>query len=165
MSTVPSAKKASETTMKAVPRVRKKWCPWMKAEESWLPGDTEPLQVDRHESREANTDLDISESPEEWSNCGNVRNAGIQDGLEGPVLIGRAERVAGGSRQIFHHGECQSLGGFELSSSVSHSAHLPPTFSLLSLSLPLIFCLPFIIILLLPPAFPPPLFKFSCTGS
>ena len=136
MSTVPSAQEASETTMKRFPE-------WGRVvpivgQESWLPGSTRAFRVDRAWSREASTDLDISESPEEWSNCGNVRNARNSDGLEGPVLIGRAERVAGRGRQIFHH-EVPIWGSWTFFFCLSFQLSL---FLLLSLSLPLIFLPP-----------------------
>jgi len=101
MSTVPSAQEATETNMEWFPA----WGSMVPiiGQESWLPGSTRAFRVDRVWSREASTDLDISESPEEWSNCVNVCNARNSVGLEWPVLIGRAERVAGRGRQIFHH--------------------------------------------------------------
>lgn len=100
MSTVPSAQEATETIMKWFP-AQGSMVPVV-GQESWLPGSTRAWRVDRAWSREASTDLDISESPEEWSNCVNVCNAKNSVGLEGPVVIGRAERVVGRGRQGFH---------------------------------------------------------------
>ena len=151
MSTVPSAQEATETSMKWFP-AQGSMVPIV-GQESWLPGSTRAWRVDRAWSREASTDLDISESPEEWSNCVNVCNAKNSVGLEGPVVIGRAEKVVGRGRQGFHL-EVPIWGTWSFFC-LSFQLSLSPS---LSLSF---FCLPFIICISslsppLPPCLPTP---------